>query len=296
MRCCLPLLVVAFSLTTLLAAQNPCAQDHRSDKKRGLILTDVSIVGPTTLTSDQLAEIANQMAGSCYDEDSDELGERIRMSFQDQGYFRAEVKGVHLKDGDPLGIPKPVSMEVELQEGLRYKLGEIGFAKNRAFTSERLRQEFPIKSGDWFERAKVAAGIEALRKLYGSDGFLDYTAIPETEPASNGTIRLTMSFEEGPQYRLEKVEFVAKQDAAAKLQAQWKLDAGSVYDSTYVEQFIEANHDLLPQEFGREKVQTARDCPAALVQVRFVIDAAEESSKSAMKDVPCEEKKVKQKE
>jgi hypothetical protein len=282
---------ICCALTEALAGQ--CAQDHRTNKKAGIVVNDLSIAGPTTLTSDELAEITAEFTGSCFDEDSDAIGLRLRSPFQNRGYFAVEVKGVHWKASDPLGVPKPVVMEAEVAEGPRYKFGEIGFVNNHAFTVERLRQEFPVKTGDWFSRDKVASGLEGLRKLYGSDGFLDYMAIPETHPSSNGTIGLTTSIDEGPQYRLDKIEFLAKKELGLNLRMQWRLDAGSVYNDNYTQEFIDSNRDLLPQGFNGRQVQLVRDCPAALVQARFIIDAAEAAANPAAKDVPCEKKQEK---
>ena len=145
-----------------------------------------------------------------------------------------------------------------------------------------------MKTGEWFARGKVASGLEALRKLYGTDGFLDYVAIPDTEFGSNATANLRLSFEEGPQYHLQDVEILAKKDIASKLRVQWKLDAGSVYDRDYVGRYIEENRNLLPEGFLEQQVQVVRDCPRALVDVRIVVDPGEDTSKSAPKDVPCE--------
>lgn len=190
-------------LSSCLSAQ--CAPDHRSNKSGGILLKDLNLVGTQTLTSDQLAEITGELTGGCFDEDSDELQERIRSLFQDRGYFRVEVKSLQLKPQDPLRIPKPVMGEAEVAEGARYKVGEITFVKNHTFSPERLRQEFPMKTGEWLARGKVATGLEALRKLYGTDGFLDYVAIPDTEFGSNATANLRLSFEEGPQYHPAKI-------------------------------------------------------------------------------------------
>jgi outer membrane protein assembly factor BamA len=140
-----------------------------------------------------------------------------------------------------------------------------------------------------FERDKVASGIEGLRKVYARHGYLDYVAIPETTPGSNATMNLSLTIEEGPQYRLDKVEFVGKKESISRLQVQWKLAAGAVYDAAYVDHYIEANRDFLPEGFGRNDVQIATDCPKALVAVRLVVDAAEDPSRSQLKDVPCEE-------
>jgi outer membrane protein assembly factor BamA len=46
-----------------------------------------------------------------------------------------------------------------VSEGPLYKLADIMFVENHAFSSEKLRQQFPLKRGDLFERGKVASGL-----------------------------------------------------------------------------------------------------------------------------------------
>lgn len=272
-----------------VAAQAQCGKDNREDPTAGVLVTDVTITGTQTISATQLARMTGQLTGNCFNEDTDEIGQRVRALFQNRGYFLVEVKSVRLKAGDPLGIPKPVMMEADVVEGPRFRVGEITFSGYRAFSAEKLRQQFPLKPGAVFDRDKVAAGLESLRKLYGTHGYLDMIAIPETQPGSNAIMRLSLTFQEGPQYRLNKVEFVGKKEMISRLQVQWKLAAGSVYDATYVDHYIEANRDFLPEGFGRNDVQIATDCPKALVEVRLVVDPGEDASRSPTKDVPCEE-------
>ena len=273
-----------------LIARAQCSKDHRENKKGGILVTDVTIAGTQTISATELAGMTGELTGDCFDDDSDEMGERVRALFQDRGYFTVEVKSVKLKPGDPLGIPKPVTMEAEVAEGPKYKVGEITFSGYRAFSAEKLRQEFPLKIGAVFERGKVARGLESLRKLYATNGYLDMTAIPETQPSSNATIRLGLAIEEGPQYRLDKVEFVGKKEMTSRLQVQWNLEPGSVFDVTYLDQYIGANRELLPDGFTRKDVQIVTDCPKAVVGVRLIVDAAADEARSQAKDVPCEEK------
>jgi outer membrane protein assembly factor BamA len=272
-----------------LMARAQCAKDHRDNKKGGILVTDVTIAGTQTISATELAGMTGELTGDCFDDDSDEMGERVRALFQDRGYFVVEVKSVKFKPGDPLGIPKPVTMEAEVAEGPKYKVGEVTFVKNRAFTAEQLRSEFPLKIGAVFERGKVASGLEHLRKVYARAGYIDYVSIPETTAGSNATMNLTLAIDEGPQYRLDKVEFVGKKEMTSRLQVQWKLEQGSVYDVTYLDQYIEANRELLPEGFTRKDVQIAKDCPKALVAVRLVVDPGEDASRPQAKDVPCED-------
>jgi outer membrane protein assembly factor BamA len=272
-----------------VAARAQCSKDNREDPKTGILVTDVTITGTQTLSATELARMTGELTGNCFNDDTDEIGQRVRALFQNRGYFMVEVKSVKLKPGDPLGIPEPVTMEADVAEGPKFRVGEITFRGYRAISADQLRQQFPMKTGAVFEREKVAAGLESLRKFYGKHGYLDMAAIPETQPSSNAMMHLSLTFEEGPQYRLDKVEFVGKKEMISRLQVQWKLAAGSVYDATYVDQYIEANRDFLPEGFGRNDVQVATDCPKALVEVRLVVDQTEDASRSQAKDVPCEE-------
>jgi Surface antigen variable number repeat len=271
-------------------AHAQCGKDNRENPKSGILVTDVTIAGTQTIGTTELARMTGDLIGNCFNDDSDEMGERVRALFQNQGYFAAEVKSIKLKNGDPLGIPKPVVLEAEVAEGPKYKLGTIKFVENQAFTAERLRSEFPVKSGEVVERDKVAAGISSLRKLYGRNGYLDMIAIPETTPGSNATMDLALTIQEGLQFRLDDVEFVGKKETTSRLQMEWKLAVGSVYDTTYLDRYIEENRDLLPAGFGRKDVRAEMDCAKGLVSVRLMIEPAEGASQSPMKKYPpCEQ-------
>ncbi len=62
-----------------------------------------------------------------------------------------------------------------------------------------------------------------------------------------------------------------------------------MYDRTYIDQYLEANRDLLPLGFVRDNVQQIQNCPDAVVEVRLIVDPAEDTSHAELKNVPCEE-------
>ena len=86
-----------------------------------------------------------------------------------------------------------------------------------------------------------------------------------------------------------KLNIVSDKEVAARLRAAWRLAEGDVYDNTYIDQFLEANRDLLPEGFSRAKVHGIQNCPDAAVEVRLIVDPAEETSHPEPKSVPCEE-------
>ncbi len=285
--------VAAFAfLSVLLRAE--CTKDHRTANNPGLLITDFTISGTQTLSSDELATIESEMTGSCFDENPDEIEERVRALFQNRGYFGAVLNSLRIKPTDPVAVPKAVTVEADVLEGPRYRLAEIGFVGNHAFKADELRNKFPLKKGDLFARDKIASGLEALRDLYVSSGFIDFTAIPDTQNLSNATVILSVSVMEGRQYHMGKLEIFAKKEIADRLRTEWPMPEGAVFDFTYLDKYIGNNRSLLPPEFQREHVQLVRDCQDSTVDVRLPLDATDPRSQSVPKDLGCDAPKGRQ--
>ena len=77
------LLFALVSATSSLPAQ--CINDHRENKNGGILVTDFTITGTQNISATDLARITSNMIGSCYNEDSDEIEQRVRISFQNRG-------------------------------------------------------------------------------------------------------------------------------------------------------------------------------------------------------------------
>ena len=274
-------------LTAFLQADCIKRQDHRSNKNSGVLVSELTISG-TQINSDELNKIRGKQIGGCFDDDADQLEERLRAEFQNRGYFRVVVKSLNMKAGDPLVVPKPVALDAEVEEGPLYRLAGIKFSGNRALSGAQLRTAFSLKKADLFDREKIAAGLDGLRELYAKHGFIDFMCVPDTELLSNATILLTMSVEEGPQYRLGKLQILAKKEVADKLHAKWLLPEGAVFDRSYIAKYVRDNRSLLPPEFTADSVQVWKDCPAATVEVRLPIDMNEAMSQAPAKNVSCE--------
>ena len=74
---------------------------------------------------------------------------------------------------------KRVDILIPVEEGERYRLGDITFTDNKAITNTAaLRAQFPIKDGDWFNGKLFVKGLENLRKAYGSQGYINFVGTP----------------------------------------------------------------------------------------------------------------------
>jgi outer membrane protein assembly factor BamA len=282
------LLVTFVFLAASLRADCVRGQDHRSSKNSGVLISDFTINGTQALGSDELAAIESEITGSCFDESSDEIEERVRALFQNRGYFGVVLNSLRIQPNDPVAVPKTVTVEADVLEGPRYRLAEIGFVGNHAFDADELRNKFPFKKGDLFARDKIASGLGALRDLYVSSGFIDFTLIPDTQILSNATVILSVSVMEGQQYHMGKLEIFARKEITDRLRAEWHMTEGAVFDMTYLEKYIGSNRSLLPPEFQRQHMQLVRDCQDAIVDVRLPLDATDPRSQSVPKELGCD--------
>jgi outer membrane protein insertion porin family len=175
----------------------------------------------------------------------DEDTERVRMEYQNRGYFKVVVgdaktqirdtghKGPHI----PLvqsGPGKAVDITIPIEEGNVYRLGKITFKGNTSLpNSTALRTLFPIKDGDVFSREKIAKGLENLRKAYGNYGFINYTGIPNTTFDEDKKVaNVEIDVEEGKKFYVRRIEFVGNTTTRDKvIRRELSLEEGSPYNS-----------------------------------------------------------------
>lgn len=264
-----------------------CAPDYRSDKRAGVFIADFIIT--SSLGSSELAVIRSKLIGACADEKTDDLEELVRALFQNEGYFAATVKNLDLKMLDPLAQPKHIQLEAEVAVGQLYRLADIKFVGNHAFAAPKLRNAFALRKGDVFKRDKIGGSFEGVRKLYSRRGFGDLVFVPDTENLANSTVILTLTIREGPQYHMGKLKVFAKQDVAERLQSEWRLPEGAIFDFGYVGKYLEANRELLPSGFSPDDLRIVRNCPDASIEVRLILDQTAPALQSQPTDVRCEE-------
>jgi outer membrane protein insertion porin family len=157
------------------------------------------------------------------DEDM-EIG--IRGLYQDNGYFKVLVKdpiiqNATIKEGVlPKGVPfvgvhqgRETNITIPIEEGERYHMGTLHVRNANPdeglfFKTAYLESAFPMKKGDIFSVAKVRKAIEEYTKLYGNFGFIDFTAVPDTEVHDDTkTVDLTFSFDQQKQFFVRRIDF-----------------------------------------------------------------------------------------
>jgi outer membrane protein assembly factor BamA len=108
------------------------------------------------------------------------------------------------------------------------------------FTEEQLLKATPIHPGGILDRSKIATGLDTVKKLYASNGYINFTCIPNLEIDEAGSkISLTIDVDEGRQFRMGHL-FVDGLDPAkaASVVRAWPLRSGDVYLDSAVNEFF----------------------------------------------------------
>ena|SRR5271166_246218 len=199
--------------------------------------------------------------------DLEEIAERVQYACQVRGFFKAEVgrPSVTVVGGTPQ--KEVVDISLAVSEGEQYRLKDISFTREKAFSAEELRAEFHIVDGDIFNTEEIRQGLDALRKLYQSKGYVNFTPVPNTQADDAAhTISLVVEADEGAQFRIGRLILDGpepKPGAGAKLLENWKMYEGQLYDYRIPEKFLEENAALLPAGLTLEKNLAIRQDPSS---------------------------------
>src|SRR6266403_2200 len=104
---------------------------------------------------------------------------------------------------------------VPIIEGKLYRLGEMKIEGNSIFSEDAIRGYIGLQKNDVANGEKIGKALyENLKKVYGSQGFIEYTAEPtptfkdNPQKPDEGIVDFVITIEEGKQFSLRRLEFV----------------------------------------------------------------------------------------
>ena len=197
----------------VLAAASLCAAQEAPPPRE----LRVEFEGNRVFTSEQLrgAAIRCYEAGRRKAFDAEALDYCLRKEavnvMRRAGYVRAQFGQTRTASlGDAVTVTVPV------EEGEFYRVGRVNVVGAAHFDAKQLRELLPLKRGDIADTTAVGRwAFEYLKSKYADEGFIQYDA--EIEPdyrvahgATEGVVNLTVTVNEGKQFRLRRLEFKAE--------------------------------------------------------------------------------------
>lgn len=170
--------------------------------------------------------------------------------WRDRGYFKVNVTAKK-KILNPGSAPEYVELTFHVEEGPQYRLKDIRFRSSDpdiplVFPPEQLRKLIPMKDGDLISVGAMRDGLEALKQLYDSRGYIDFTSTPVTDiDDESNQISLIFDLDQELQFRIEKIDFLGNRPQAEGI-ARSQMRLGDIFSEHIIEDFYQQNRPLLP--------------------------------------------------
>ena len=168
------------------------------------------------------------------------------------GEPRIEGLGRH-RTGFPI-LPVPflsstdetLRITVPITEGRLYRIGEMKIEGNSIFSEQLIKGFIGLNKGDVANGEAISKALyENLKKAYGAQGFIQYTA--EIQPtfkdnpqnAEEGIADFLITIDEGKQFTLRRLEFTGNTFTRDNvLRREVLINEGDIYNQSYFEYSI----------------------------------------------------------
>lgn len=188
-----------------------------------------------------------------------DLQRNVLSYMRSKGYFQARlgdpvVEGLGVKRTDfiPLiTLPIPfisskddtLRITVPVAEGRIFRVGSVKVSGNSIYSEQQILAIIGLKTGEIADGKRLQDAIyEDLKNLYGQNGFIQYSAEPETEYKDNptnpneGIVDITITIEEGKQFTLRRLEFTGNTFTRDRvMRREFLLNEGDIYNSRYLD-------------------------------------------------------------
>ena len=158
-------------------------------------IQDVDFVGNSAVADGKLSKKMKEnkekgffgfiTGGGTYKEDKfAEDAQLITDYYRDEGYIMAQVGQPTMKtlEDSKDGKTRWIQLQVPVTEGKKYTVGEFSFEGNKVVNSEALRPLFKLEKGETYSQKKIKKGLEKAQEIYGSGGYMEFTAYPDLKP------------------------------------------------------------------------------------------------------------------
>jgi outer membrane protein insertion porin family len=168
----------------------------------------------------------------------DTVQELVRETYQDRGYFKADVSAELTPIRDQSA--NAVAVLLQVSPGKQYHAAGISWRGMTVFSESELAKLIPVRAGELFNRSKMAGGLEAVRKMYTSEGYIDFTSIPIPQiDEEAGTVAFVIDVDEGGQFHFGELAVVGMQEEHRRiLLSAWEGLRGQPYKTEAADKFF----------------------------------------------------------
>jgi outer membrane protein insertion porin family len=180
---------------------------------------------------------------------------RIRMLYAEHGYVRANILDpiVETKPHEimrtlpfvkapfPFGIPVPLwkktvdryFITINIEENEQYRVGEVKVTGNKQFNEVLIRAILGLVPGEVFNEERLRKSFDNLKKIYGGQGYINFTAVPLQDfDEGKKIVNLTINIDEDRQFYVNRIAFAGNTTTRDKvIRREIMVQEGQIFNS-----------------------------------------------------------------
>ncbi|MEM6796282.1 MAG: outer membrane protein assembly factor BamA [Acidobacteriota bacterium] len=129
-----------------------------------------------------------------------------------------------------------LAVTVPIEEGERWRFGEVSIEGNEVFSDELLLAQFDRPRGGWLRSKVVDDAVETISKLYSSIGYIFSSINAETVERGDNVADVIVYVDEADQFKVGRIEFEGNTKTQDKvLRRELLVQEGRVMNMTAVQ-------------------------------------------------------------
>jgi outer membrane protein insertion porin family len=171
--------------------------------------------------------------------------DKVRDLYRSEGYknvaigeAKIEVRAKH-PEAAPKDQQRRLYITIPIEEGDRWKLGQIALDGNKVYPSNALMRAFTIKPGAWLRSKVLDDSIKKIKDTYSNTGYIYSRVEPELVERGDRVADLVVHINEGEQFKVGRIEFAGNDRTRDKvLRREVRLYEGGLVNIAAVKNSI----------------------------------------------------------
>lgn len=148
---------------------------------------------------------------------------------------KVEVRAENPNAKDPKEQKRRMFLTIPIEEGERWKFGQVTIEGNEIYTDDALLRAFQHRGGGWLRSKVIDDGVKQINDLYHNTGYIFARVEPELVEKEGRVADVVVHVLEGDQFRVGRIEFQGNDRTKDKvLRRELRLYEGGLMNVTAI--------------------------------------------------------------
>lgn len=148
---------------------------------------------------------------------------------------KVEVRAENPNATDPKDQKRRMFLTIPIEEGERWKFGQVTIEGNEIYKDEALLRAFEHKTGGWLRSKVIDDGVKQINDLYHNTGYIFARVEPELVEREGRVADVVVHVREGDQFKVGRIEFQGNDRTKDKvLRRELRLYEGGLMNVTAI--------------------------------------------------------------